>query len=122
MMFPGRFSTPPSPALDAVALRLLGEIVEAARDERATHLEELCTAIGVRKPDCRRALTVLHRQGFVDVLRMRPTLSGFALGSAVRAGEMKALRGLAPAVALEDEEETFGPPSERPPSMTRRAA
>jgi DNA-binding IclR family transcriptional regulator len=121
MMFPGRFSTPPSPALDAVALRLLGEIVEAARDGRATHLEELCAAIGVRKPDCRRALTTLHRQGFVDVLRMRPTLSGFAVGSAVRAGAMKALRGLAPAAAL-DEEETFGPPSERPPSMTRRAA
>ena len=122
MMFPGRFSTPPSPALDAVALHLLGEIVEAAREGRSTHLEELCETIGVRKPDCRKALSTLHRQGFVDVLRMRPTLTGFALGSAVRAGEMKQLRGLTPATRAEDEEETFGPPSERPPSLTRRAA
>jgi DNA-binding IclR family transcriptional regulator len=120
MMFPRNATTTRSPALDAVALHLLGEIVGAARAGRTTHLEELAAAIGVRKVDCRGALSTLHQQGFVDVLRMRPTLAGFALGTAARSAELKELRGQIHETA--DDGEPFGPPSERPPSMTRRAA
>ncbi len=81
-----------APALDAVALHLLRALVQSGEDGRATHLEELSEAIGVRKADCRRALSTLHRQGYVDVLRMRPTLSGFAVGAALREAPMRELR------------------------------
>lgn len=93
MMFPSRPSLhAETPALDAVALHLLRAMVKAAKAGRATHLEELASAIGVRKADCRQALSTLHRQGYVDVLRMRPTFEGFAVGAALRGAALAAPR------------------------------
>lgn len=81
-----------APALDAVALHLLRALVQAGAEGHATHLEELADAIGVRKADCRRALSTLHRQGYVDVLRMRPTLAGMAIGSALQDAPLRDVR------------------------------
>jgi hypothetical protein len=93
MTFPTRPSPiAATPALDAVALHLIRAIVRAAQAGRSTHLEELAQEIGVRKADCRRALTTLHRQGYVDVLRMRPTLEGFALGAGLERASLRAPR------------------------------
>jgi transcription initiation factor IIE alpha subunit len=58
---------------------------------RAT-LEMIVEALRVRRGDVRRTLSALHREGFVDVLRMRPTLAGFALGRALQSTELPALR------------------------------
>lgn len=82
-------------SLDLVSLHLLRAIAKAAARGRSTDLEELALEIGVRKVDCRAALTTLHRQGYVDVLRMRPTLQGFALGASVRNAVLDPVRGAA---------------------------
>ena len=70
-------------------------VAKAAARGRSTDLEDLSTAIGVRKVDCHAALTTLHRQGYVDVLRMRPTLEGFALGASLRNATLEPVRGSA---------------------------
>ncbi len=84
-------------ALDLVSLHLLRAIANASARGRATDLETLAGEIGVRKVDCRAALTTLHRQGYVDVLRMRPTLQGFALGASLRNATLEPVRGSASA-------------------------
>ena len=107
-----------TPALDTVALHLLRAMVKAAKAGRATHLEELASAIGVRKADCRQALSTLHRQGYVDVLRMRPTFEGFAVGAALRGQGLKAPRDARlrtrdlPADLLSQVEVAHGPAAE----------
>ena len=60
-------------------------------------LELLVEERRVRRGDVRRTLSALHREGFVDVLRMRPTLAGFALGRALQGTALPSLR--APKVA-----------------------
>jgi hypothetical protein len=82
-------------SLDLVSLHLLRAIAKAAARGRATDLEALAADIGVRKVDCRAALSTLHRQGYVDVLRMRPTLQGFALGASIRNATLEPVRGAA---------------------------
>ncbi len=46
----------------------------------------------VRRTDIRGVVTTLDRQGFVDALRMRPTLLGFALGRSLAAEALPVLR------------------------------
>lgn len=81
----------------AISLESLGQHIlramsaSARRDERAT-LDDLATELGVRRADVRGALSALHRQGLVDVLRMRPTLAGFALGHALQGEALGPLR------------------------------
>jgi DNA-binding IclR family transcriptional regulator len=79
-----------SPSREAMASHLLAAIASAALEGRRTNLELLAEEVGLRRAEARRTLTSLDQQGLVDVLRMRPTLLGFAVGQAARA------RGLAP--------------------------
>jgi len=81
-------------ALSAHVLTLLVRI--HSEGQRAT-LEMLVEELRVRRGDIRRTLSALHREGFVDVLRMRPTLAGFALGRSLGRVALPALR--APKVA-----------------------
>ncbi|KYF50952.1 hypothetical protein BE04_16265, partial [Sorangium cellulosum] len=66
-----------------LAATLLQALAVAQREGRVETLETLVEKLRVRRRDIRGTLTVLHRQGMVDVLRMRLTLSGFAIGSAL---------------------------------------
>jgi len=50
-------------------------------DGRLVTLQDLVAEIGVRRGDLRRTVSALHREGYVDALRMRLTLAGFALAS-----------------------------------------
>jgi DNA-binding IclR family transcriptional regulator len=59
--------------------------------ETAT-LETLTRALQVRRSDVRRAVTAMHREGFVDALRMRLTFRGLALGAAFAAAPLRPLR------------------------------
>jgi hypothetical protein len=80
---------------------VLKALAEAQSEGRTSTLETLTEAVRVRRGDVRRTLTLLHRQGFVDVLRMRPTLSGFALGRAYMGKVLPPLRvTAAPALSL----------------------
>jgi DNA-binding IclR family transcriptional regulator len=81
----------------ALPAHLLLLLVRIHSENRRASLETLVEELSVRRADVRRTLSTLHREGFVDVLRMRPTLAGFALGRALRGVELPALR--APKVA-----------------------
>jgi hypothetical protein len=61
-------------------------------------LETLTDELNVRRVDLRRAVSALHREGFVDALRMRLSLTGFAVGSSLVSQELPALRKPAAAV------------------------
>ncbi|KYF82980.1 hypothetical protein BE17_32560, partial [Sorangium cellulosum] len=66
-----------------VAATLLQALAIAQREGRIETLETLVEKLRVRRRDVRSTLTLLHRHGMLDVLRMRLTLSGFAAGSAL---------------------------------------
>jgi len=50
---------------------------------RRSDLDTLTNTVRVRRADVRGVLSALHREGYVDVLRMKLTLEGFALGCAL---------------------------------------
>ncbi|MGK3983581.1 hypothetical protein WME99_11115 [Sorangium sp. So ce136] len=75
-----------------VAATLLQALAIAQREGRVETLETLVEKLRVRRRDVRGTLTLLHRQGMLDVLRMRLTLSGFAVGSALIGQTLPALR------------------------------
>ncbi|WP_437300974.1 hypothetical protein [Sorangium sp. So ce426] len=64
----------------------------AQREGRSETLDSLVEKLRVRRRDIRGTLTLLHRQGMLDVLHMRLTLSGFAIGSALIGETLPALR------------------------------
>lgn len=66
---------------------------------RVANLQVLVEEIGVRKVDVRKTVSALHREGYVDALRMRLTLAGFALGAALSKVELPPLRLASLAVA-----------------------
>lgn len=80
-----------------LALHVLRALAAAQREGQKLDLAALARAIRVRRPDVRRVLSALHREGYVDVLHMRPTLAGFALGAALASAELPPLRAPSPA-------------------------
>jgi hypothetical protein len=62
------------------------------KEGRVANLETLVDDIGVRRADLRRTVSALHREGYVDALRMRLTMAGFALGTALSRAELPPLR------------------------------
>lgn len=78
-----------APADDVLAIHVM-QLLTSRRS--AYSLEEVAAELEVRKADVRRVVSLLHRQGFMDALRMRPTLAGFALGRAVRGVDLVPLR------------------------------
>jgi Mn-dependent DtxR family transcriptional regulator len=66
---------------------------------RVANLQVLVDEIGVRKVDVRKTVSALHREGYVDALRMRLTMAGFALGAALSKVELPPLRMASMAVA-----------------------
>jgi hypothetical protein len=82
-----------------LAAYILQALTLAQAEGRSENLETLVEKLRVRRRDIRSTLTVLHRQGHLDVLRMRLTLTGFAIGAALRDQPLPALR-LAPRAAI----------------------
>ena len=76
----------------ALPAHVLLALVHAHSEGRSASLDTLVEELHVRRGDVRRIITSLHREGFVDALRMRPTLTGFALGRALIGTELPALR------------------------------
>ena len=75
-----------------LAPHVLQALARAQSEGRTVSLESLTEELRVRRGDIRRTVTLLHRQGFVDALRMRLTLPGFALGRAYLGEELPPLR------------------------------
>ena len=71
---------------------ILQALAKAQFEGRRTDLDELIREVGARRADVRSALSALHREGYLDVLRMRLTMRGFAIASALRDATLPALR------------------------------
>jgi DNA-binding IclR family transcriptional regulator len=76
----------------ALSAHVLHALAQAQVEGRRLTLETLTEALAVRRTDVRSVVTTLDRQGFVDALRMRPTLLGFALARSLPAGALPVLR------------------------------
>jgi DNA-binding IclR family transcriptional regulator len=75
---------------------LLRALAVAQRRGRTLTLEDLSRALAVRKTDVRALVSALHHEGFVDALRLRLTLAGFAIGAALAKQKLPPLRRPAP--------------------------
>jgi DNA-binding transcriptional regulator PaaX len=64
----------------------------AQREGRSIDLEGLTAELGARRGDVRAALSAMHRQGLLDVTRMRLTLTGFAVGASLAGRPLAPLR------------------------------
>lgn len=76
----------------AIAEHLLRTIARDHLGGRRSDLDSLCATLMVRREDVRSTLSALHREGYLDVLRMRLTLSGFALGCSLLDQPVRAVR------------------------------
>lgn len=74
----------------ALAAHVLVAIAHA--HGRAVTLDELAEAVGVRKVDVRAIVSRLDREGHVDAMRLRLTLSGLALAASLDGCKLPALR------------------------------
>lgn len=75
-----------------LSMYVLRALAEAQTEGRRTNLETLVDQLQVRRHDVRGVVTTLHQQGLVDVLHMRLTLEGFAIGRSLLQRELPVLR------------------------------
>lgn len=75
-----------------LSMYVLRALAGAQSEGRRTNLETLVDELQVRRGDVRSVVTTLHQQGLVDVIHMRLTLEGFALGRALLKQTLPALR------------------------------
>lgn len=71
---------------------VLRTIARYQQSGRLANLQTLVEEIGARRGDVRKTVSALHREGYVDALRMRLTFAGFALGTALMKVELPPLR------------------------------
>ena len=75
-----------------VSAYVLRALAQAQSEGRSSNLETLIDELKIRRADVRGAISALHREGYLDVLRMRLTLRGFAVGRSLIEQELPALR------------------------------
>lgn len=75
-----------------LAQHLLRALARDHLEGRGSDLDTLTTDLQVRREDVRAVLSLLHLEGYLDVLRMRLTLEGFALGIALSQADLPPLR------------------------------
>lgn len=76
----------------ALAEHLLRTIARDHLADRRSDLDGLCASVDARREDVRSTLTALHHAGYLDVLRMRLTLAGFAAGMSLLDLPARAIR------------------------------
>jgi hypothetical protein len=81
-----------SPQPDVLAIHVMGALSRAQRRGRVMTLEDVAREVGARKADVRAVVSQLDRQGYMDAMRMRLTMVGFAIGAGVRGSSLKAMR------------------------------
>lgn len=75
-----------------LSMYVLRALADAQIEGRRETLDTLVDRLEVRRRDVRSVVTSLHQQGLLDVIHMRLTLQGFAVGSALLQQELPALR------------------------------
>jgi DNA-binding IclR family transcriptional regulator len=84
-----------------LAPHVIRALFELQTDGAVVTLQTLTEALRVRRGDIRRVITALHREGYVDALRMRLTLRGLALGAAFRSSALRPLRRVSRAASVQ---------------------
>ncbi len=59
---------------------------------RVVTVDDVSRVVGARREDVRRVVSRLHQEGFVDALRMRPTMAGLAVATTLRSCKLKDVR------------------------------
>ena len=75
-----------------LALHVVKRMTIAHKTHTRCTLETLVDALHVRRADLREVLSALHEEGIVDVLTMRLTLNGFAVGQSLETVELPPFR------------------------------
>jgi hypothetical protein len=73
----------------ALAAHVIVHLAHAQSRGRAVRLDELATAIGVRRVDVRHVVTSLHEEGHVDAKRMKLTMTGLAVAASLDGCKLK---------------------------------
>lgn len=77
---------------NVVAAHVLRHLARAQARGRLVRLDEMAGELGVRREDIRDVVTSLHTEGHVDAKRMKLTMSGLAIASAMRACKLRDVR------------------------------
>lgn len=84
-----------------LAPHVLKALFELQNDGTLANLQILTDRLRVRRGDIRRVITALHREGYVDAVRMRLTLRGLAVGAAFAQSPLRPLRRVSTRAAVE---------------------
>lgn len=82
----------PSTDTKSLAAHVLVALVRAQRARRVVTVHDLALELDVRKTDVRDVVSLLHHEGHVDALRMKLTLSGLTLATALARSSLRPLR------------------------------
>lgn len=82
----------------ALAAHVLRHLARAQARGWLVHLDELASDIGVRREDVRATVSSLHAEGHVDAKRMKLTMTGLVLASAMRECKIRDVRPVASSV------------------------
>lgn len=92
MRYPMENSPNETPDTELTAIHVMRAVTIAHRAKRPIDLETLARELDVRKTDVRSVVSKLHAQGFLDAMRMRPTMLGLTLGLAAKGVPLRPLR------------------------------
>ena len=81
----------------SLAAHVLVALASAQRARRVVTAQDLATDLDVRKVDVKHVVARLHHEGHVDALRMRLSLSGLALATALGTSSLRPIRTLSAA-------------------------
>lgn len=81
----------------SLAAHVLVALASAQRARRVVTAQDLATDLDVRKVDVKLIVARLHHEGHVDALRMRLSLSGLALATALGTSTLRPVRTLSAA-------------------------
>jgi len=73
----------------SIAAHVVVILAHAQELGRTVRLDELASDIGIRKADVRDVVTRLHAEGHVDALRLRLTMTGFALAASLADSKLR---------------------------------
>jgi len=75
-----------------LALHVLKTMTTSHDNGQPCTLDGLVESLRIRRSDVRSVLSALHREGMLDVGRMRLTLEGFAIGRSLHQRQLTPLR------------------------------
>lgn len=77
---------------EELALHILKALTRHQMNDRPVTLQDLVDEIKARRGDLRKTISSLDREGYVDALRMRLTMKGFAIGASLQDVDLPPLR------------------------------